>query len=127
MARTIGEALNIINTIGGYDMSGIDMDNNEPTVHRINHKYREEVIVPIIGITRNVTFLCGKGKKQVITADNVVCDVLGYEEKHICLLEDDIKRLYNISCWEFITRWFKVSKESMDSMRFLVIKLKKVE
>ena len=67
------------------------------------------------------------GDKYVTTADGVRCKVEHWEEKHICELDSKIKELYGIDAWSFICRWFKASNGHMDSMHFLIIKLKKDE
>ena len=92
----------------------------------MNHRFREEMILPYVGITPNISFLMSCGERWVTTSDRIHCKVIEFHEKHICKLEDDIRRLYGIEPYEFIKRWYSVCNY-MDSMRFIHIKLKKQE
>jgi hypothetical protein len=103
----------------------MNMDSNMPTLHTITHSFKEELIVPYIGIEKNIEFFLGKGKKQVVTADGVLANVKNIEEKHICDLEGDITRIYGISPWEFVKRWHNANIGA-DSMIFAKLKLEKV-
>jgi hypothetical protein len=94
------------------------------TIHYVNHKFREEIIVPLCSLTNNIRFLLGEQSQTVITVDGVTCDVVTATERHICDLEADIRRLYNMDVWSFVKRWYTVNS-SMDSMHFLHIKLQK--
>lgn len=126
MAETIGEALRLIQRLGG-DITGMSLDNNNPTEHNVLHKFKETMIVPYYAVTNNVSLVMSKGDQYVTTADGIHCKVMSWEEKHICELEEEIQRLYNMDCWSYIKRWFKATKGCMDSMHFLIIKLKKDE
>lgn len=126
MAKTIGEALVLLQRLGG-DIVGMSLDNNNPTEHNVLHKFKETMIVPYYAVTNNVSLVMSKGDHYVTTADGIHCKIVSWEEKHICELEDEIKRLYNISCWDYLMRWFKATNGCMDSMHFLIIKLKKDE
>lgn len=98
------------------------MEMNE---YHINHRYRDVIIIPYVGIDKSLTFMLDKSEKYILTADGARAKVVSWEEKHICELEDEIQRLYNMDCWNYIKRWFKATKGSMDSMHFLILKLKK--
>ena len=126
MAETIGEALVLLQRLGG-DVVGMSLDNNNPTEHYVNHKFRNTIIIPFVCLHRNIDFVMSKGEKYILTADGIRAKVVSWEEKHICELEDEIQRLYNIDCWNYIKRWHKATKGKMDSMHFLIIKLKKDE
>ena len=104
----------------------MNMDSNMPTLHAITHSFKEELIIPYIGIEKNIEFFLGKGVKQVVTADGILANVKPIEEKHICDLEDDITRIYGISPWEFIKRW-RNANIGADSMIFAKLKLEKVD
>ena len=43
----------------------------------VNHRYREKIIVPLIAIERNVSFLCDNDDddKCIQTSDNVLCGI----------------------------------------------------
>ena len=124
MAKTIGEALVLLQRLGG-DVVGMSLDNNNPTEHNVLHKFKETMIVPYYAVTNNVSLVMSKGDHYVTTADGIHCKVVSWEEKHICELEDEIQRLYNMDCWSYIKRWHKATKGCMDSMHFLILKLKK--
>lgn len=126
MAETIGEALRLIQRLGG-DIVGMSLDNNNPTEHNVLHKFKETMIVPYYAVTNNCSLIMSKGDHYVTTADGIHCKVMSWEEKHICELEEEIQRLYNMSCWDYMMRWFKATKGCMDSMHFLILKLKKDE
>lgn len=124
----IGRAVKLLAMATNSDMSitQMNMDSNIPTLHAITHSFKEELIVPYIGIEKNIEFFLGKGKKQVVTADGILANVISIEEKHICDYEDDITRIYGISPWEFIKRWYSANIGA-DSMVFAKLKLEKVE
>ena len=126
MAETIGEALVLMQRLGG-DVVGMSLDNNNPTEHHVLHKFKETMVVPYYAVTNNVSLVMSKGDHYVTTADGIHCKVVSWEEKHICELEDEIQRLYNMDCWSYIKRWHKATKGCMDSMHFLILKLKKDE
>jgi hypothetical protein len=124
----IGRAVKLLAMTTNSDMSitQMNMDSNIPTLHAITHSFKEELIVPYIGIEKNIEFFLGKGKKQVVSADGILANVISIEEKHICDLEDDITRIYGISPWEFIKRWHGANIGA-DSMIFAKLKLEKVD
>jgi hypothetical protein len=125
MAKSIIEALEMFQKVGFKDVTGMSLDNNEITYHEINHRYKDEVIVPLIGVTDNVSWIMSKGQKIITCADGTQAKVNEWETKHICILEDDIKRIYGIDTWSFIKRWY-ASEKRMDSMTFIKMKLEKI-
>ena len=92
----------------------------------INHRFKEHLIIPYVGISNNIDFFLDKGGKHVITSDHIRCKVVNCKEKHICELEDEIRKVYNLDAWTFIKKWHKACPY-MDSMHFLVLDLKKEE
>lgn len=125
MAETIGEALVLLQRLGG-DVVSMSLDNNNPTEHYVNHKFRNMIIIPFVCLHRNIDFVMSKGEKYILTADGIHAKVVSWEEKHICELEDKIHELYGMDAWSFVKRWWK-SYKNMDSMHFLILKLKKDE
>ena len=125
MAETIGEALRLLQKLG-CDIMSMSLDNNNPTEHFVNHKFKERMILPFVAITSNVNFVMSKGDHYITTADKIRCKVVNWNEKHICELEEEIQKLYGIDAWSFVKRWYK-SAPQMDSMHFLVLDLKKGE
>lgn len=126
MAKTLGEALVLMQRLGG-DVVGMSLDNNNPTEHHVLHKYKDTMIVPFYAVTQNIELVMSKGDHYVTTADGIHCKVVSWEEKHICELEEKIQELYQMDCWSYIKRWFKATKGNMDSIHFLILKLKKDE
>lgn len=124
MAKTFMEAILLFNKVANFEITDLSMENNEPTIHYINHKFREEVIIPFIQVSSNISFCIGRGEKTIITSDKVECRCVDWKEIHLCELEDDIQRLYGIDPWSFLKRWYGANK-SMQSMFFLKIKLQK--
>lgn len=92
--------------------------------HYIKHRWREELILPIRCVTDNIYFLIKDEDKYIICTDNVKAKVLSWKEIHLCELEEKIKKLYNLSVWDFMRRWFD-NGEEFDSAYFLYIKSKK--
>lgn len=66
-----------------------------------------------------------KGDHYVTTADGIHCKVVSWEEKHVCELEDKIQELYGMDILQYLRRWYKTLGNNMQSMFFLVLKLKK--
>lgn len=125
MAKSIIEALEMFQRVGFKDITSMSLDNNGLTYHEINHRYKDEVIVPLIGVTDNVSWIMSKGQKIITCADGIQANVVEWESKHICTLEDDIKRIYGIDTWSFLKRWY-ASEKRMDSMTFIKMKLEKI-
>lgn len=124
MSKTIGESLLIIQRLGKFDITNMRIEGNNPTYHHINHKFRETIIVPYVAIENNISYLTNKGERYIIFADGIKGKVVESSEKHICELEEDIKKLYGIDTWSFVKRWYQ-SDKAMDSMHFVVIKVEK--
>ena len=126
MAETIGEALVLLQRLGG-DVVGMSLDNNNPTDHYVNHKFRNTIIIPFAALHRNIDFVMNKGEKYILTADGIRSKVVSWEEKHILDLEDKVRELYGIDLLRYLKSWYKATKGCMDSMHFLILKLKKDE
>lgn len=92
---------------------------------QVAHRYKEYMILPLVAISDNFNFVMTCGKRFVITQDRVQCEVIEYEEKHICQLEDDIRALYGVDAWTFTQKWYNFNN-TMDSMTFIKLKLKKL-
>lgn len=124
MAETIGKALEMLSRIGKFELTGIFMESNETVESMVNHKFKEEMIVPYVGITDNIRFMMTKGDRYVTTSDGARCRVIAMKEVHICVVENMVMKLYGIDAWTFIKRWYSTQK-SMDSLHFLYLKLQK--
>ena len=128
MYRKISELICILRKFDVFELEhmGVDVQMSE-TSHTIRHRFREEVIVPIVALSNAYDFfIFSEAKKVITTADNIKCVVETWEEHNICDLEKDIKEMYNIDAWSFIKTW-RASFPQMTSMQFLKIKLQKNE
>lgn len=125
MAKSMIEALQMFQKIGFKEVISMSLDNNSKTTHSINHRFKECVIVPFVGLTNNIDFVMSKGEKEIVCADGVAAKVLEWKEVHICELEKDIQEIYGISPWQFVCRWYN-SEKRMDSMHFIKMKLEKL-
>lgn len=125
MNTTIVSVLEMFQRIGLDNISSMSLDNNKETIHAINHRYRDVVIVPFVGVESNIDFVMSKGKKTIICADGIRANVVDWKEYHVCELEKDIQELYKIDAWSFIKRWWNTEKR-MDSMTFIKMKLEKI-
>lgn len=122
MAKTLGEAIKLMSKVG--DVADVESQVTDPVEAYVNHRFREEMILPYVGITPNIAFIMACGERYVTTTDGIHCKVVECEERHICDLEEKIRTIYGIEPYDFIRRWYKTCK-AMDSMTFVHIKLKK--
>lgn len=122
MAKTVGEAIKLISKVA--DVVDIEAHSTDPVEAYVNHRFREEMILPYVGISPNIAFLMACGERYVTTSDGIHCKVVECVEKHICELEDKIRSIYGIEPYDFIKRWYTTCK-AMDSMTFVHVKLKK--
>ena len=125
MAKSIPEALAMFQRHGFKDVISMSLDNNQTTHHAINHRFKEEVIIPFVGISSNIDFIMSKGEKIIRCADGVEAKVIEWKDCHVCELEKDIQDLYHIDAWAFLKRWWTTEKR-MDSMTFIKMKLEKL-
>lgn len=98
------------------------MSEREECLYHINHRFREEVIVPLAAITNNINFLFSNDERIVLLGDGTKGKVTSCEEVHICALEQDINNLYKMGAWDFIKRWYKIYP-NMDTMYFVKLKI----
>lgn len=112
--------------ISNLNVLSMELDYNGDSTHIINHRFRQEVILPYIGISDNLRFMLSKGETSVLTSDGILCKVIEKKQKHVCELGEDITRIYQISPWDFIMRWYSVDNR-MDTMEFIYLKLTKVD
>lgn len=124
MAQTLGEAIRLLNRLGVFDITDMSMDNNSENTYNIAHRFQEEVIVPLLAIQNNCSFVMTQGERYLLFADKITAKVVSWEDKNIVLLEEDIKRLYNLDAWSFLKKWYNVYPQ-MTSLDFLHIKVGK--
>lgn len=127
MPQKLSNLFNLINKLG-LEVEGWNMDaRKDRTYHELKHSFKEEVIVPMVALTNSYDFFIFASAEKILRlADGTECVVEQYEEKHICDLEDDIKRLYNVDAWSFIKRWHKYDS-MMTNMMFLKMVLRRYE
>lgn len=95
--------------------------------YAIQHTYKREVIIPVAALYHNLEFLTSKEDEKLIkTSDGFICKVKRYDQIHICQLEQDIQRLYNMDTWSYIKKWYS-AMPYIDSMYFLKMDLEKYE
>jgi hypothetical protein len=126
VAKSLVEAMTMLQEFGGLDTQGYSIDNNMDTQHLVKHKWRNEIIVPYLAVQNNVTFMCDNGEKHIITADQKKALVLEKKEYHMCELEDTVKRLYGMEVWPFVLRWYNNGFKYL-SPSFIYIKSQIVE
>ena len=92
----------------------------------VNHKYREKIIVPLIAIERNVSFLCDDNDedKNIQTSDNVICGITDIKVSNILDLENEISTIYKMGAYEYLKIW-RGAYNNLDSLSFVVLKLKR--
>ena len=94
----------------------------------VNHKYREKIIVPLIAIERNVSFLCDDNDedKNIQTSDNVICGITDIKVSNILDLENEISTIYKMGAYEYLKIW-RGAYNNIDSLSFVMLKLKRKE
>ena len=65
----------------------------EKYYHKVNHSYRDKIIVPMIAVTNNYRFVITDEQRYIITADEVKCKVTHIEVRNIFDLESDIDKI----------------------------------
>ena len=90
----------------------------------IKHKFRENIVVPYVGIYPNIFSLTDIVGKTAVTSDHKQCTIMKVEEVHICEVEGLIYKLYNMTIGEYLLKWYNIDK-AMQSMFVYVITLKK--
>lgn len=124
MAQTLGEAIRLLNRLGGFDITGMSMDNNSENTYKIAHRFQEEIIVPLLALQNNWGFVTTQAERYLYFADRITAKVVSWEDKNIVDFEEDIKRLYNLDAWSFLKKWYRVYPQ-MTSLDFLHIKVGK--
>lgn len=95
--------------------------------HHIKHRWREEIILPVRCISNNIDFLCNnKESRVIISVDGVKANVKVCKEIHLCDLESEVQRLYSMSVWDFMLKWYS-SGEEFYSSYFIYIKSEKLD
>lgn len=124
----INRMTSIVDKLGevlGCEIIDTTMTNAKDTEHDVRHRYKEEIIVPLVAITKNIDFLMGRGKKTIHLTDGTTCEVVKWSEIHLLDMDDEVKKMYNMSAWDFAKRWYSYDK-GMQSMTFIKMQLKKI-
>lgn len=97
-------------------------------IYYVNHRYREKIIVPLIAIENNVSFLCDDNDedKNIQTSDNVICGINEIKVSNILDLENEISTIYKMGAYEYLKIW-RGAYNNLDSLSFVVLKLKRNE
>lgn len=97
----------------------------------VNHKYRDEIIIPFLGLTPNFDFslLSDKEKegKIVKTRDGVRARITKCSTTTIFSLEMDIRRIYGVSVWEYLCKWNEACEGQLTSLYLWNISLERVK
>lgn len=86
-------------------------------------KYKDEVIVPYVALYPNIQPFYSKNV-TITTKDGIKAKMKEIKEVHICEIEEDVKRIYNIDMWSFLKKWYNFDK-SMQNMYFVKLRLEK--
>lgn len=89
----------------------------------IKHRFKEQIVIPYVGIYPNIFRLDEIVGKTAMTSDHKECTIVKAEEVHICEAEGIIYKLYNMTIGEYLLKWYKIDK-AMQSMYMYVISLK---
>lgn len=97
----------------------------------INCKFRDECIVPLLAVSPNYELLTTPEQlrfgAKMLTNDGIIAKIASCEVRDIFSLEDDIKRLYNVDCWKYLSMWNKACDGQLNSLTLFHIHLTKVE
>lgn len=94
--------------------------------HSVKHNYKEEIIVPLVALSKNFEFLTHKDEEKfIIFANGNRAKVIDWHTIHICDMEEHVQRLYNMDSWKFIKRWYD-NGCYFYTAEFLHIKVQKV-
>lgn len=91
--------------------------------YHLNHRYRDFLIVPYIGITNNIDFL-QDDERIVITNDKVEAEVVSCKIKNFFSVLDLIEKHYKMQPFDWLQTWYNVNK-TLQSLDVLLITLKK--
>ena len=104
------------------------MNSNEKIYYKVNHRFKDMIIVPIVAIDKFVDFITTPLRQQrIMTSDGVKCIVIKSFTENICNLEEKVLSLYRLNAWDFVKTWFKVYPNNLYSLEFVVIDLVKDE
>lgn len=117
MNNKITEALRLLCKDGTFEIERISMADND-TYHTIRHSFKPEVLIPVAAMSNTPDFFLGSGVKHIKTADGVECVVKKWNEFNILDAEEDVKSLYGMGVWDFLSKWHK-NEPFMTSLLFL--------
>ena len=94
MSQKLSNLLYLVRNMG-LEVDGWTMDERkDKTYHELKHSYKDIVIIPTAALSNTFDFfIFGSAIKKLKLADGSICEVEQYEEKHICDLEDEIKKI----------------------------------
>ena len=90
----------------------------------LNHRYRDFVIVPYVGIADNLSFCFDDDDKTLITSDSVEAEVIKVETKHFFQATEIIEKEYKMPAYEWLKSWY-LANHSLNSLDVLLITLKR--
>ena len=89
----------------------------------LNHRYRDFLIVPYIGISNNIEFLQDNDRID-ITNDKVEAEVVSCTINHFFSVLDLIEEHYKMPPFDWLKTWYNLNK-NLQSLDVLLITLKK--
>lgn len=96
------------------------------STHHVKHRWREEMLIPLIALSSNIEFLTGNDtEREIISADNIIAKVVKWDEIHICALDEYTRRIYGMPAWDFMLRWYN-NGDVFYAAYFVYIKSEKI-
>ena len=101
------------------------MGGKEKRYYKINHRYRDIMILPLSAVSRTFEFITSDiNDIGVITADNIKCKIKHLHIRNIFDLEKEIEKQYSIPAWDFLKRWYGIHN-NLTSIDFFVLYVEK--
>ena len=96
-------------------------------IYKIQHSFREVIVVPLQAIYPNVSWITDNKKKMVVTSDNVMAKVK--EERFLHFLSEEmsevVKEVYKTDVLTFGRKWFQ--SMNIGTMEFVFLRIEKYD
>lgn len=96
-------------------------------IYKLQHTFKPVVLVPMLAIYPNSSWIMDNKKKMVVTSDNVMAKVIREEKVHFLspIMQEIVRDVYHTDVLSFGRRW----QQAMDisTMEFYYIALEKYE
>ena len=96
-------------------------------IYKLQHTFKPAVLVPMLAIYPNHSWVMDKKKKLVVTSDNVMASVMSEETIHFLSKEmhDIVAEVYKTDVLSFGRRWYQAME--INTMEFVYLRLVKYE